>query len=518
MSDSPKKKKKKRKSSSSSSSSSKKKNKGVRHGDWVRKKDPNSGRFYYGNVKTLERVWIMPDEFRQAAEAAGVDPEAEPADAADSETKKKTADSSDDGNSGSNTLADEWLEGYDPKNKRKYYVNKNTGESRWTKPLAAAEVNAEDWISGRDPKTKRVYYFNKTTKETTWEKPPGYIDPAERGAGKSGGEGGKGGSSSSKADTDALAAAAARRKEAKKEKQAKAAKEAEDAAQAKIEKKKNKKRKSSSKKKRPPESGKSGDNQVWISGIDPKTDRVYYYNTATKETTWTKPSDYSAAAAAAAADKPGEAAKGKARLRTMSQEKIELSALPLEGLVEARKSGFSGFDGSMATTEGGGDGGNGDRRRRAGHRSNLSIGTKEAQDIIAGLGPGTVSQRRDSLEQQTSISSSSSNSNSSSSKGGDGDNPSSHNRVVSMLEDFKEIPPEMAATLPRPQNSIVPAFDKLVDGNVEGLHDALHAHRIRLGGLAIAPLKDLIRILGDGGNHVLDAGAAEYLENMKSGH
>ena len=51
-------------------------------------------------------------------------------------------------------------------------------------------------------------------------------------------------------------------------------------------------------------------------------------------------------------------------VRTMSQEKIELSALPLEGLVEARKSGFSGFDGSMATTEGGGDGGNGDRRRR----------------------------------------------------------------------------------------------------------------------------------------------------------
>ena len=71
MSDAPSKKKKKKKRRS--------KRKGVRHGDWVRKKDPQSGRYYYGNVKTLERVWDMPDEFRAAAEAAGVDPEAEPA-------------------------------------------------------------------------------------------------------------------------------------------------------------------------------------------------------------------------------------------------------------------------------------------------------------------------------------------------------------------------------------------------------------------------------------------------------
>ena len=76
----------------------------------------------------------------------------------------------------------------------------------------------------------------------------------------------------------------------------------------------------------------------------------------------------------------------------------------------------------------------------------------------------------------------------------------------------------MAATLPRAQNTIMPKIGKLVDGGVKVLYDALQTHRIRLGGLAIAPLKNLIRILGDGGNHALEAGAAEYLENMKLGH
>jgi hypothetical protein len=47
----------------------KKKPKSVRHGDWVQKLDPNSKRYYYGNVKTLERVWEMPEEFKLAAEA-----------------------------------------------------------------------------------------------------------------------------------------------------------------------------------------------------------------------------------------------------------------------------------------------------------------------------------------------------------------------------------------------------------------------------------------------------------------
>ena len=53
-----------------SSSSSPRKKRAVRHGDWVQKKDPHSGRFYYGNVKTLERVWVMPPAFKAAAAAA----------------------------------------------------------------------------------------------------------------------------------------------------------------------------------------------------------------------------------------------------------------------------------------------------------------------------------------------------------------------------------------------------------------------------------------------------------------
>ena len=98
------------------------------------------------------------------------------------------------------------------------------------------------------------------------------------------------------------------------------------------------------------------------------------------------------------------------------------------------------------------------------------------------------------------------------------DGPNNHSRKVSVLENFKELPSEIAATLPRAQNGVMPAFGKLVDGNVDSLNDELHAHRIRLGGLAIAPLKDLIQILGDGRSQGSEAGAAEYLENIKLGH
>ena len=182
MSDAPSKKKKKKKRRS--------KRKGVRHGDWVRKKDPQSGRYYYGNVKTLERVWDMPDEFRAAAEAAvwiprrsrrrgggrgrrqqGCRGRQQRPPAVSSAAASSAAASADDA-----AAADEWLEGYDPKNKRKYYVNKITGESRWTKPLSARSQRRRLDLC-RDPKTKRIYYFNKTTKETTWEKPPAMLTP-----------------------------------------------------------------------------------------------------------------------------------------------------------------------------------------------------------------------------------------------------------------------------------------------------------------------------------------------------
>ena len=498
MSDAPSKKKKKKKRRS--------KRKGVRHGDWVRKKDPQSGRYYYGNVKTLERVWDMPDEFRAAAEAAGVDPEAEPApeeededdasrDAADGSSARpavsSAAASSAAASADDAAAADEWLEGYDPKNKRKYYVNKVTGESRWTKPLSAAEVNAEDWISGRDPKTKRIYYFNKTTKETTWEKPPGYVDPSER-SGTSSSSSRSG--SSVKADADTLAAAAKRRKEvqiaAEKEKKAKEAEEADGSAQAK---------RGSTIRKHVERIDENAPDQAWVSGTDPKTNRVYYYNKVTEETTWTKPKGY-------VPEGSGPGANNR-KLRTLSQEKIELDAMPLQGIVESRKSGFAGSDG------GGGEGGEGEpgtkaKRRRPGHRANLSLGTQEAHNIIMGLGSGQkVSERRNSLEKGMR---------SSSSREETASSPA-HGRTASLLEDFKTIPQEIAATLPRPQNGVATAFSKLVEGETQDLHDSLHLHRARLGGVAIASLKDLVHIFGDGQHQAVEVGEAEFLASMKMG-
>ena len=36
---------------------------GERRGDWVQKYDPNYLRFYYGNVKTKQTTWQVPEEF-----------------------------------------------------------------------------------------------------------------------------------------------------------------------------------------------------------------------------------------------------------------------------------------------------------------------------------------------------------------------------------------------------------------------------------------------------------------------
>ena len=187
--------------------------------------DKKTGRRYFANKATRETTWTMPDELKQWR----LDNPTETGDA----DAKKGAGSPKKGKAG----VPAWVEKYDPKNKRKYYVNKQTGKSSWTKPdepyRSLAEQGRTDgeestpdpnrasprkkssaslktgWVSGIDPKTKRTYYYNRSTKETTWKKPADYVE---------------------------------RKKE-----------------------------------------------EGWTTGVDPKTKRVYYYNRKTKETTWTKP-------------------------------------------------------------------------------------------------------------------------------------------------------------------------------------------------------------------------------------
>ena len=326
----------------------KKKTKSVRHGDWVQKMDPNSKRYYYGNVKTLERLWEMPEEFKLAVEAEAAatktkeQPQAPVSSSSTSSTLPPTSEATDDAN--------DWIEGYDPKNKRKYYVNKITGESRWTKPLDKQQVVADDWISGRDPKTKRVYYYNKRTKETTWEKPPGYQEPgsqnktsnntndaqsiiSQANANKPNHTSSTSSSSTSSSTSSSISSSTSSSVD-------------DDPATApslKALKEQSKAKKSN--RAAPPAAGKSG-NMLWISGTDPKTGQIYYYNTTTQETTWTKPTEV-----VDSQNHPGQEAQtrsGKTRRSSIAME--EVGKTVKKGIVKQRRSSLISAPTAMSPT------------------------------------------------------------------------------------------------------------------------------------------------------------------------
>lgn len=444
------------------------KSKGLRYGDWVQKVDPNSGKFYYGNVKTLERVWVMPAEFKVAQENDRLgSPELQ---SSLDEEEKDGNDSSKDGSF--NDSDDVWLEGYDPNNKRKYYVNKITGESRWTRPLSLNAVDINDWISGRDPKTKRTYYFNKKTKETTWEKPPGYEDPDDKASSPSAA------TAPNEADAEVLKAAASRRKDQAEEREYHTENERSGVVHTKAPVHERKIRATSKSRDKNPE---------WVSSVDPETGKTYYCNTETNETTWAKPQGLAVLEDAAQTVppleplrplEPSESSQGNQKYgsheRRISQEMKELEKLQLSGIINERTSELQSSNTSKSSSIG----------NRGTHRQQMSVGAKEARKIISELGRGqSVSERRNSIE-------GSDHKNSSSCK------PGNHARTVSSIENFKEISDDVALALSRPQNGVIPAFNKLVEGDMDTLYNSLMDHRIRLGGATAAPLRDLVQMLG----------------------
>ena len=456
--------------SSSTTKKKKKKSKSTRHGDWVQKLDPNSKRYYYGNVKTMERVWEMPEDFKVAEAAAKAQatststsnsttsaspalPERPTTTPSPSDTKNEDDDNKDKDDGG-----DDWIEGYDPKNKRKYYVNKHTGESKWTKPLAKTEVIADDWISGRDPKTKRVYYYNKRTKETTWEKPPGYLDPKS--------------SKQTSSNTEDAKKVIGSIDKIKPKLEPKSSKP-DSSSSPSLEELKERKKKGK-KKTRPPAAGKSG-TMLWISGTDPKTNKIYYYNTTTKETTWTKPTEedlnLKGTTVKASSSKHG---------RNSSMMDVEKSVKP--GIVKQRR---------QSIVKGGGS------PKRNGHSRQRSRAVDSASEVIrlAQLAKtlDAIPTEEDSKEEY--------------------DNGRRGRSGTTDFADMILTSPTLD-NIPRSNNTVEIQYLQLLNASTKELSATLLQHRKRLGGISTAPLSDIIIALNQDGKDGKseDVSLTPYLE------
>jgi hypothetical protein len=463
----------------------KKKPKSVRHGDWVQKLDPNSKRYYYGNVKTLERVWEMPEEFKLAAEAV----------AASSKTNALSSSSSNSPSSSSTTTnvtspiadttesisADIWIEGYDPKNKRKYYVNKLTGESRWTKPLDKNEVKAEDWISGRDPKTKRVYYYNKRTKETTWEKPPGYQEP-----------GSKEKAGAHTEDAKKIISEVNAKKTAPTKMSIQPKDVTSDSPSLKSLKEKSTLNKR--KKRSPPEAGKSG-TMLWISGNDPETGKVYYYNTTTKETTWTNPTDTHST--------------NTTSEKRLSETMLDVDKIVKTGIVKERRSSIIQPKQSLTNNSTASEAEELIRKskqnklaaenvRKAGNHLRQRSTADEAQKLIR------LGKEMKALEDARAAKAAAAE--------------GTHDRKDSTTEDliFSDLimTSPTLDNVPGINNVVEVNYFKLLSENENNLRVFLLNHRKHIGGLSTAPLSDIIDALGnDGGD-----GLTPYMDADGTGH
>ena len=74
------------------------------------------------------------------------------------------------------SIGGHWVEYWDSKKEKHYFVNTCTKESRWTWPEGIPHkidtvVVKEDWKVLIDPKTKKTYYYNRKTKCTSWKCP-----------------------------------------------------------------------------------------------------------------------------------------------------------------------------------------------------------------------------------------------------------------------------------------------------------------------------------------------------------
>jgi hypothetical protein len=135
--------------------------------DWLKKKDPKTGHWYYINKETREATWAKPQNARIE-------------DAATGETTDSDVPAPDDTGEG----ADEWLELKDPKTGRPYFMHPVSRRTSWIKPQPGAGAGAGDgdgdgdededkdkWLELKDPETGHAYYMHSKSRRTSWVKP-----------------------------------------------------------------------------------------------------------------------------------------------------------------------------------------------------------------------------------------------------------------------------------------------------------------------------------------------------------
>jgi len=113
---------------------------------WVEEKDPRTKKLYWGNLSTRETTWKEPDVVKTF--------------------KERSKDL-------------EYLQGYDEKVKKAFFVEKGSKLKVWIKPLGkignaqeeALGSKKETWVECFDEKSNRSYYFNVESKKVTWKKP-----------------------------------------------------------------------------------------------------------------------------------------------------------------------------------------------------------------------------------------------------------------------------------------------------------------------------------------------------------
>lgn len=149
---------------------------------WVEAADPKTGKKYYYNKKTKKTQWQRPAELD---EGGSEEPASEPVTESSPEDDRKN-----------------WAEGTDPKTGKKYFYNKQTRRTTWTRPKCFGEDGGDSgggsdreddepqpqpqaspvksksdkpekssWKQAVDPKSGKPYWYNKVTKETTWKNP-----------------------------------------------------------------------------------------------------------------------------------------------------------------------------------------------------------------------------------------------------------------------------------------------------------------------------------------------------------
>ena len=242
--------------------------------DWVETTDPTSGKTYYFNSKTNETSWENPNPSTATAPVAvaAAPPSAESASnlfesppnssgvttpatamttAGESkeptvaETKQEETSASFSPSATSEDTSSDWVEVADPTSGKTYYFNSKTNETSWDNPnestataaaveesTTAAEQDGNgdsDWSESVDPSSGKSYYYNSKTGETSWEKPTSTtVDEAMNTA---------------TATTTATA-----------------------------------------------DNETSQDASDWVEATDPSSGNTYYYNSATGETSWERPS------------------------------------------------------------------------------------------------------------------------------------------------------------------------------------------------------------------------------------